>query len=175
MSFLKKSVSLGNYICVFLLVALVCVQLFMPFYTYVNKNVEEVASLGEYVWFPGTPENKALTNHFTNKAVFGKDFKIDAVAYPHLYMLILAGFGIVFCLMKNRSFVPSLFGLAAGIIAVVNFTSNAALVLGDQYIDRVTSNPTACLFNIILGVLLILVSLVSSVCGAFVSFTSKTV
>ena len=174
MSFMKKSVSIGNYICVILLLALVCVQLFMPFYTHTYKSEELEVSLGEYVWFPQTTENKALTNHFTNKEMFGKDFKIDEVAYPHLYMLILAGFGMVFCLLKNRSFIPSLFGLSAGIIAIVNFSSNAALVLGEQYAERVVSNPTACLINIILGALLVLVSLVASVSGAIVSFTSKT-
>lgn len=172
---MKRSVSIGNYICVILLIALVCVQLFMPFYTYTNKGAEEVTSLGDYIWFPQTTEHKVLTNHFTNKAMFGKDFKIDQIAYPHLYMLLLAGFGIVFCLLKNRSFIPSLFGLSAGILAVVNFSSNAALVLGDRYIERVISNPAACLINIILGVLLVIVSLIAAVCGVIVNFRSKSV
>jgi len=183
MSLVKNRVSISNYVCVILLLALVCVQLFMPFYTYVNKEETVEVSLGEYVWFPN--EHKALTSHFQHKDVFGAanneqkkdpsfvEFKIDEIAYPHLYMLLLAGFGIVFCLLKNHSFVPILFGLSAGIIAIVNFTSNRGIVVDPQYAARVTSNSSACTVNVILGVVLVVLALFSLFGGLIAKLFTK--
>lgn len=157
MSLLKNRISICNYVCVILLLALVCVQLFFPFFTYFAKDETTEVSLGGYIWFPNDHRN--LTSNFQNKAMFGSDFKIDEIAYPHLYMLILAGFGIVFCLLKNHSFVPNLFGLAAGIMAIQNFTTNRGLNISAAYADLVISNQTACVINVILGVLLVIVAL----------------
>ena len=171
MSLVKNRVSICNYVCVILLLALVCVQLFMPFYTYVSKDVETEVSLGGYVWFPN--EHRTLTSAFQNKNVFGTEYKIDEIAYPHLYMLLLAGFGIVFCLLKNYSFVPILFGLAAGVLAVSNFTSNRGMVVDPQYAERIVSNQTACMVNVILGVLLVLLALYSLFGGLIVKLLTK--
>lgn len=182
MTLVKNRVSICNYICVILLLALVCVQLFMPFYSFVVKDETKEVSMGDYVWFPNEADNKKLTSAFTHKDMFGDKaviesfgakFKIDEVAYPHLYMLILAGFGVVFCLLKNYSFVPSLFGLAAGVIAVVNFTSNRAIVIAEQYQQMVNTDPLVCTINIVLGVILIVNALFSTFGGLIVKLAAK--
>ena len=182
MSLVKKRISICNFICVALLLALICVQLFAPFYTFMVKEEAVEVSLGKYIWFPNESNNKKLTSHFTHKDVFGAEevieqfgekFKIDEIAFPHLYMLILAGFGLVFCLLKNRSAVPSLFGLAAGVIAIVNFTSNRALLIANQYQDRVTANQTICTVCVALGALLIVNSLISVFGGLIAKLFTK--
>ncbi len=182
MSLVKNRISICNYICVVLLIAMVCVQLFMPFYSYTYKEEAQNVSLGDYIWFPNKAEHKALTTIFTSKDVFGsKDviesfgekFKIDEFAFPHLYMLILAGFGIVFCLLKNHSFVPSLFGLAAGVIAISNFTSNRGLIMADQYAEKVVANQTVCTICIVLGAVLVVNSLFSVFGGLIAKLFAK--
>ena len=182
MSLVKNRISICNYVCVILLLALVCVQLFVPFYTFMVKDEAVEVSLGDYIWFPNETNNRKLTSHFTHKDMFGSEevieefgekFKIDEVAYPHLYMLLLAGFGVVFCLLKNHSFVPSLFGLAAGVIAIVNFTSNRGLVVAAQYADRVVSSQMACTINIVLGALLVVTSLFSVFGGLIAKLFTK--
>ena len=185
MSLVKNRISICNYVCVILLLALICVQLFVPFYTYVVKDETFEVSMGDYVWFPNESDNRKLTSLFTHKDMFGAEevveefgekFKIDEIAYPHLYMLLLAGFGVVFCLLKNYSFVPSLFGLAAGVIAVVNFTSNRAIAVAEQYADQVISNQTVCTICIVLGVVLIVNALFSAFGGLLAKlFTKKPV
>ena len=182
MSLVKNRVSICNFVCVVLLIALVCVQLFVPFYSYAVKEEATEVSIGEYVWFPNETNTKALTSLFSHKDMFGdkaviesfgEKFKIDEIAYPHLYMLILAGFGIVFCLLKNHSFVPSLFGLAAGVLAISNFTSNRAIVIAEKYEALVSSSQMACTINIILGVLLIALSLFSMFGGLIAKLFAK--
>lgn len=182
MSLVKNRISVCNYVCVILLLALVCVQLFVPFFTYTYKEEVQEVSLGDYIWFPNKAEHRALTNHFTHKDMFGakevieefgEKYKIDEIAFPHLYMLLLAGFGIVFCLLKNRSFVPSIFGLAAGVIAISNFTSNRGLVVAKQYADRVTSNQMVCTICIVLGAVLIANSLFSVFGGLIAKLFTK--
>ena len=182
MTLVKNRVSICNYVCIILLLALVCVQLFAPFYSFVVKDETKEVSMGDYVWFPNETDNKKLTSHFTHKDMFGSDeaiesfgakFKIDEIAYPHLYMLILAGFGLVFCLLKNYSFVPSLFGFAAGVIAVVNFTSNRAIVVAEQYADRVSTDPLICTINVVLGVLMIVNALFSMFGGLIAKLLAK--
>ena len=171
MSLLKNRVTLCNFICVALLLALVCVQLFMPFFTYESKDEAVEVSLGGYVWFPR--DHRTLTSSFQHKTVFGTEFKIDEIAYPHLYMVILAGFGIVFCLLKYYSGVPVLFGLAVGIMSIYNFTTNRGLVVDPQYAERVTSNQAACTVNVILGVLLVLLALYSLFGGLIAKLLTK--
>ena len=184
MSLVKNRVSICNYVCVILLIALIGVQLFVPFYTYTYKEEVLDVSLGDYIWFPNKTENKALTTIFTSKDVFGskeviesfgEKFKIDEFAFPHLYMLLLAGFGVVFCLLKNYSAVPSLFGLAAGVIAIVNFSSNRGLVMADKYADKVVANQMVCTICIVLGAVLA-VNALFSVFGGLIAklFTKKT-
>ena len=182
MSLVKNRVSVCNYVCVILLLALICVQLFVPFYSFVVKDETVEVSLGDYVWFPNDSDNRKLTSHFTHKDMygaeevieeFGEKFKIDEVALPHLYMLILAGFGVVFCLLKNHSFVPSIFGLAAGVISVVNFTSNRGLVVAEQYADRVETSQMVCIVCIVLGALLVVNSLFSVFGGLIAKLFTK--
>jgi len=146
MSHLKNRVTICNLICVVLLLALVAVQLFLPYWSY-EKNDETVeVSLGEYVWF--VKDHRTMTNDF--KDVYGKDFKVDVVAYPHLYMLLIAGFGVVFCLLKYYSKVPILFGLVDGIMAVYYFSTNPVLQSGATWY-----------MSLIVGIPLILLALFS--------------
>ena len=182
MTLVKNRISICNYACVILLIALICVQLFVPFYSYTYKEEAMDVSLGDYIWFPNKTENKALTTIFTSKDVFGdKDviesfgekFKIDEIAFPHLYMLLLAGFGIVFCLLKNYSFVPSLFGLAAGIISIVNFSSNRGLVMADLYAEKVVANQMVCTICIVLGAVLVVNALFSMFGGLIAKLLAK--
>ena len=129
MSHLKNRVTICNIICVVLLLALVAIQLFLPYWTYEKSNEVTEVSLGEYVWL--VKDHRTMTNDL--KDVFGKDFKVDVVAYPHLYTLLVAGFGIVFCILKWFSKVPILFGLADGIMTIYYFSTNAVLQSGSTW------------------------------------------
>ncbi len=146
MSHLKNRVTICNLICVVLLLALVAVQLFLPYWSYEKKDETVEVTLGEYVWF--VKDHRTMTNDF--KDVYGKDFKVDVVAYPHLYMILIAGFGVVFCILKYFSKVPILFGLADGIMAIYYFSTNAVLQSGATWYA-----------SLIPGALLILVALYS--------------
>ena len=149
MSQFKNRVSLCNLVCVLLLLVIVAAQLLIPCWTVENKGVTEAVSVGEYVWF--VKDYRSLTNDF--KDVFGKDFKVDVVAYPHLYMLVVAGFALVFCLKNHSDKFPSLLALALGIMNVYYYLTNPLLA------------PTSFswLF-VVLGAIMIVIALLS-VCG----------
>lgn len=187
MSLVKKRMPICNFVCVILLVAIVVIQLCVPFYTYYDtvkiegKNTEVIsqATYGGFVWFPKEDAYEGLANHFKAKDMFGsvdkfgneyargKKFNLDEMAYPHLYTVILTGFSLVFFLMKRKSFVPSALSMAAGIITIKAFLTNRTIVLGPQYAHRVVNNSTVCTINVILGIALICVA-AFSLFGGFV-------
>ena len=112
---LNNRISICNLICVILLLAVIAAQLFMPGYSYTTKKETVDVTLGEYVWYP--KDHKDLTKDFQKE--LGKDYKIDEVAYPHLYTVLVACFGIVFLIKSHDNKFMSLFSLAVGAMSCI--------------------------------------------------------
>ena len=192
MSLVKNRMSICNLVCVILLLAIVIIQLFVPYYTYTNTikidgkktDVISQASYGQITWFPKEDAYEGLADHFKSNDMFGKvnkygepygktqsgardKFNLSELTYPHLYTLILTGFSITFFLMKRKSFVPSALAIAAGIITAKAFLTNRVLVLDPAFANRVVHNPTIATVNVVLGILLVCVG-VFSLFGGFV-------
>lgn len=197
MSLVKNRRSMCNLICVILLVAIIVIQLCVPFYKYygtikVNKkNTDAVltASYGSVVWFPKEDGYKSLIDGFKKDDMFGSvnkygeeygkvnnrklKFNPDELGYPHFYTVVLTGFSLALFLLKRKSFVPSALSLAAGIITTKAFLTNRTIVLGPQYAHRAVSDQNVCLINVILGILVICVALFSLFGGFIVEPLSK--
>lgn len=175
-----------NFVCVILLVAIICVQLFVPYYTYTDTikidgkktDVISQASYGAITWFPKEDAYEGLADHFKSNDMFGKvnkygepygrtqsgakeKFNLSELTYPHLYTLILTGFSLVFFLMKRKSFVPAVLSVAAGIITTNAFLTNRILVLDPAFANRVVHNPTIATINVVLGILVVFFGLFS--------------
>jgi len=114
MSQFKNRVSICNLVCVLLMLAIVVAQLLIPCWTVEQKGVVEEVSLGEYVWFVN--DYKTLTNTF--KDTYGKDFKADVIAFPHLFMILVFAFGAIFCIKDHNKKFPSLFCTAFGFMNI---------------------------------------------------------
>jgi len=128
MSQFKNRVSICNLVCILLMLAVVVAQLLIPCWTVEKKEVVEEVSLGKYVWFAN--DYKALTNEF--KATYGKDFKADVVAFPHLFMVLVCGFGLVFCLKDHDKKIPSLFCTAFGFMNCYYYLTNPVLSITSE-------------------------------------------
>ena len=186
MSLVKNRMPICNFVCIILLVAIICIQMIVPYYTYTDTvkidgkktNVISQSSIGGVTWFPKEDAYEGLVDHFKSNDMFGKvnkygepygktqsgakeKFNLSEMTYPHLYTLILTGFSIVFFLLKRKSFVPSVLSVAAGIITAKAFLTNRILVLDPAYANRVVHNPTVATINVVLGILLVFFGLFS--------------
>lgn len=123
MSQFKNRVSICNLVCVLLMLAIIVAQLLIPCWTVEKKGVVEEVSLGKYVWFVN--DYRTLTNSF--KDSFGKEFKADVIAFPHLYMVLVFGFGLVFCIKDHNKKIPSLFCTAFGFMNIYYYLTNQIL------------------------------------------------
>ena len=146
MSQFANRVSICNLVCVFLLIAVIAAQLFLPGYSYVDKDETIDVTLGEYVWFP--KDHKDLTKDFQKE--LGKNFKIDEVSYPHLYIVLVGCFGIVFLIKNHDKKLPSLFALAVGAMCCIYMLTTPAF-----------QSYQSAWASIVLGALLLVLSLVS--------------
>lgn len=186
MSLVKKRMSICNFVCVILLLAVMCVQLFVPYYTYTNTikidgkktNVISQASYGQITWLPKEEAFEGLVDHFKSDDMFGKvnkygepygkaqsgaklKFNLYELAAPHLFTMILTGFSLVFFLLKRKNFVTSALSLAAGIITAKAFLTNRMLALDPIYANRVVHNPTINTINVVLAIIVICAALFS--------------
>lgn len=143
---LNNRVSICNLICVVLLLAVIAAQLFMPGYSYVDKDETVDVTLGEYVWFP--KDHRDLTKDFQKE--FGKNFKIDEVSYPHLYIVLVACFGIVFLIKSHGNKFMSLFAVAVGAMCCIYMLTVPAFQIYES-----------AWASIVLGALLLVFSLTS--------------
>ena len=123
MSQFKNRVSICNLVCILLMLAIVVAQLLIPCWVVEQKGVVEEVSLGEYVWFVN--DYRSLTTSF--KEAFGKDFKADVIAFPHLFMILVFAFGTVFCIKDHDKKVPSLFCTAFGFMNIYYYLTNQIL------------------------------------------------
>ena len=93
MSLVKNRMSICNLVCVILLLAIVIIQLFVPYYTYTNTikidgkktDVISQASYGQITWFPKEDAYEGLADHFKSNDMFGKIEKAYADRIEYVY------------------------------------------------------------------------------------------
>lgn len=127
MSFSRKCVSIGNFVCVALALMLMVCQ-FVPFWTV--EETGERNSIGTLVGFP--QEHPELQSYL--EAEVGESYNINNVVLAPVAIIALGAVGIILCLIKSEVAVCALIPAAVGGIGIWGYLSQAALQLGSGWI-----------------------------------------
>ena len=139
-----------------LLMALVLVLMFVPFWDLGTEDKPVTASICSYIWFP--KDNVKVTTAIKNeikavdlaerqeaavqaggdasevkalsKSKLNKIAAINAVAAEPLLMMLTGLLGSILCFLKADKRVPSLLAVAFGVIGIIGFGYSKVLTLG---------------------------------------------
>lgn len=137
--------SILNYVCSGFTFILLVLQ-FLPFWQYGKK----AASINGYVWW--NPQNEELTDWFTSK--LGSELDIYVVVIPAVLILLFCCFGIAFCILKSRKWLPALLPAAAGLTTIIACTIIPAFKLG-----------STCAIQLVLGIVIFVLAIATIVNG----------
>lgn len=116
--FSKKT--LPNYIAALLLLVLV-VLMFMPFWTFTRGEATMQVSMNAYVWFPN--DNTALQTALRNAIESTGKINVTHTVLQPAFMLIFGVIGAGFCLAKPSSKVAAFFPALVGALGIWCFAS----------------------------------------------------
>lgn len=121
---LKGNVKLFNVMCAVLMAILLVLQ-FVPFWHFVDGETETAVSISSYMWFPD--DNKALDKHLESLI---EGHSINDMLLPPILTLVLSAVGTVLCLLKPGKVLALLLPMGCGLAAVIGYLSIPALQAG---------------------------------------------
>ena len=144
----KQKVSTQSKILSFVTAAVLVVLvvlLFTPFWSWTVKEKTGVASVNDYVWFPG--DQKDLVKWF--QAETGAKPVINDIVLCPILMLIAGVVGAVLLVLKPGSKIVPVLPVVAGVSAVVGFLTTAELQLGANWWLQVAVGAIAAILGIV--------------------------
>lgn len=124
----EKLVKNCHYLCA-LVLAVILVCQFTPFWTYSTDDGEASTSISGYIWFP--TENKAVDAYIADGV--GDGYDINQLVLPAVLVLLLSAVGLVMCLFKNGEAWTSLLPLGCGLAGLWGFLFKAGFKLGTAW------------------------------------------
>ncbi|MBQ7865901.1 MAG: hypothetical protein IJ350_05965 [Clostridia bacterium] len=140
----EKLTKVCHYLCAIVLAVILVCQ-FTPFWTYATDDGEATASISSYIWFP--TENKAADAYIAGSV--GDSYDINQLVLPAVLVLVLGAAGLVMCLFKSGETWTGLLPLGCGLAGLWGFLFKAGFKLGTAWGIHVILYAAA----LILGVL----------------------
>jgi len=126
MVFTQKHVSIGNFVCAALALALMICQ-FVPFWTVAETGT--TYSIGTYVGFP--QDNPELLSYLETSV--GESYNINSIVFAPVMIMALGAVSVILCLIKNKVAACALVPAAVGAIGIWGYLSQTALKLGSGW------------------------------------------
>lgn len=123
----ENPVAVCNVVCAVLMLLLVVLQ-FLPFWHYTANDAEAAASIQAYIWFPD--DHKALESYLAEQI---DGYSINSIVLMPILHLLLGVTGLVLCLKMCSHPLVALFPTTVGGVGLWGFLSQAALRMGSMW------------------------------------------